>query len=55
MLIFKQVNYDECEVESSPSTKTIYKTSPPINTLAVIVNISNTKGSLKVHQTSDNN
>ncbi|KAF2444652.1 hypothetical protein P171DRAFT_431450 [Karstenula rhodostoma CBS 690.94] len=44
----------ECEIRAGPSTESIYKTSPPTNTLAIIVNISNAGGSLKVYKTADN-
>ncbi|EEH21776.2 hypothetical protein PABG_03992 [Paracoccidioides brasiliensis Pb03] len=44
----------ECQIEHGPQTETIYQTSPPPNTLAVVVDISNTGGALKVHQKSDN-
>ena len=44
----------ECEIQAGPFTESIYQTCPPTNTLAVIVNISNAGGSLKVYKTSDN-
>ena len=34
--------------------ETIVETSPPTNTVAVVIDISTTGGALKVHKTSDN-
>ncbi|OJD20520.1 hypothetical protein ACJ73_08144 [Blastomyces percursus] len=50
----KELGDSECQIEPGPQTETIYQTSPPANTLAVVVDISNTGGALKVHQKSDN-
>lgn len=49
-----ELNCDECRIESGPSTETIYQTSPPENTVAVVIDISSVGGSLNIHQTSDN-
>jgi hypothetical protein len=41
-------------LQSGPSTETI-STTPPENTIAIVVDIGSTGGAFKIHKLSDNN
>jgi hypothetical protein len=50
----KEFNFSGGIIQAGESTESPHPTSPPSNTLAVVVNISSDGGSLKVYRTSDN-
>jgi hypothetical protein len=50
-----QLHCIECILVPGPTTEVVYQTSPPPNTIAVIVDISASGGAMKVGEKSDNN
>ncbi|OJD11907.1 hypothetical protein AJ78_07413 [Emergomyces pasteurianus Ep9510] len=50
----EELDCNACKIEAEPQKEIIASTSPPTGTIAVIVDISNQGGALKVHRTSDN-
>ncbi|EGD95578.1 hypothetical protein TESG_08394 [Trichophyton tonsurans CBS 112818] len=53
-LCSEKLGCEACKIEAGPQEEIITPTSPPIGTVAVIINISKQGGALKVHRTSDN-
>ncbi|OJD18551.1 hypothetical protein ACJ73_08712 [Blastomyces percursus] len=50
----QELNCEACKIEAGPQKEITTPTSPPSGTVAVIINISNAGGALKVHRTSNN-
>ncbi|GBF63955.1 hypothetical protein TMEN_6623 [Trichophyton mentagrophytes] len=50
----EELGCEACKIEAGPQKEIIAPTSPPIGTVAVIINISSRGGALKVHRTSNN-
>ncbi|KAL2812030.1 hypothetical protein BDW59DRAFT_155396 [Aspergillus cavernicola] len=50
----KETGFTNCTILPGPTTEVVYKTSPPTNTAAVVVDISSTGGAMKVGEQSDN-
>lgn len=48
------MNCDQCSIIPGPTTEVPYKTLPPPNTIAVLVNISSDGGAIKIGENSDN-
>jgi len=49
----KELKCAECAIEAGPTEEIIYKTSPPPNTLGIIVDITSA-GAMKVGESSNN-
>ncbi|KAL1979077.1 hypothetical protein VTN96DRAFT_7089 [Rasamsonia emersonii] len=50
----RELGCDRCRIEPGPTMEVIYKTSPPANTIAVLVDISSAGGAIKIGEASDN-
>lgn len=51
----KQVAHDSCKLIHGPTVEVVFQTSPPTDTVAVVVDISSAGGAIKIGEASDNN
>lgn len=50
----KELDCANCTVAPGPTTEVVYKTSPPTETIAVVVDISSVGGAIKIGEASKN-
>lgn len=51
----KQLGHDSCKLIHGSTVEVVFQTSPPTDTIAVVVDISSAGGAIKIGEASDNN
>ncbi|KAJ5131475.1 uncharacterized protein N7515_007514 [Penicillium bovifimosum] len=49
------VGHDSCKLIRGPTVEVVFQTSPPTDTVAVVVDISSAGGAIKIGEASNNN
>ncbi|PYH75364.1 hypothetical protein BO82DRAFT_33180 [Aspergillus uvarum CBS 121591] len=51
----RELSCPRCTIVPGPTTEVVYKTLPPTNTIAIVVDISSSGGAIKIGESANNN